>query len=175
VPTFRLDQSKELGEWLQGGFSGGAKRGLLSAAFRALGVIQNEIIPAQEPQPVDTGAYRAAWQVEEHDKGVDLVNTLPYAPVIEYGARGENIKIGRAMIDALARWVIRKGLIGRAKGPNIEAEARSMAWAIAKSMQRRGIFNRDGNKGLRVGEKAVAKIREFLPEEIAREVKRKIG
>lgn len=168
MPTFRLDQYEELGEWLKGGFAHGAKRGLLSAAFRGLGVIQNELIPQEDPQPVDVGAYRAGWQVDAHDDGVDLVNTLPYAPVIEYGARAENIKVGRKMIDALEAWVVRKGIVGG-------AEARSAAWAIAKAMQVRGIFNRhEGQGGLRIGEKAVKRIREFLPEEIRREMLRKM-
>ena len=32
---------------------------------------------------------------------------------IEEGVRGENVKIGRAMIDALAAWVRMKGIGGR--------------------------------------------------------------
>jgi len=175
VPSFRLDQYAELGKWLEGGFADGARRGLLSAAFRGLGVIQNELIPHEDPQPVDVGAYRAAWQVDVGDGGaVALVNTLPYAGVIEYGARAENIKVGRKMIDALAAWVTRKGLVGRGNGKDLEAEARSTAWAIAMAMKQRGIFNRNGRKGLRIGERAVKRIGEFLPEEIRREVTRRL-
>lgn len=150
----------------------GARKGLYSAALRTQQLIVGEIIPQTKPMPVDTGAYKAAWRVSRTEDGASLENTLPYAPVIEYGARAQNIKIGRAMIDALAAWVRRKGIGGSGKGrnrkPASEGDARSIAWAIAMSMKRRGIFN--GGRGLRVLERAAARIPALIQEEIAREL-----
>jgi hypothetical protein len=174
VPSFGLNQLPELEKWLGAKVASGARRGITSAAFRGLGIIQNELIPAESPQPIDRGAYRAGWRVEPTDHGADIVNDLPYAPVVEWGARAENIKVGRAMIQALAEWAKRKGFsppsIPRGGDPDKAWER--IAWAISTAMKTRGIFNREGRRGLRIGEKAAARVRAFLQEEIARELSR---
>src|ERR1700729_1605137 len=176
MPTFELKDFMKLDAWLKEGLEDGVRRGLVSAGFRLLGVIQNEVIPELKPQPVDSGAYRASWKVETTKDGAEVFSDMPYASVIEYGARAENVKPGRAMIDALAEWVRRKGLTGHAPGERSSADAhamsRSIAWAIARSMQQKGIFNRDGKQGLRVAEKAAIKGREFVEEEFQNEVRR---
>jgi hypothetical protein len=174
MPTFGPGDLAKLEQWLGAKHADGLRRGILSAAFRGLGVIQNEIIPAEKPQPVDVGAYRAAWHVEATDRGADLVNSLPYASVIEHGARPENVKIGRKMIEALAEWARRKGFAPAAipKGGDPAKAYEGVAWAIATAMKRRGIFNRDGVQGLHVADKAIARIRGFLQEEVTREINR---
>jgi hypothetical protein len=174
MPRFDLSNLPELEKWLDAKTKSAVHRGLVSAAFRTLGVIQNELIPAENPQPVDRDVYRAGWRVETTEKGADLVNDLPYAPVIEWGARAENIKIGRAMIQALAEWAKRKGFSppNIPKGGDPQKGWESIAWAIATAMKKTGIFNRGGLKGLRIGEKAVKRLRAFLHEEVAREMKR---
>lgn len=150
----------------------------MSAAYRTLGEIQNSLIPAEKPQPVDTGAYRAGWKVETTDRGADIVNTLPYAPVVEWGARPENVKIGRALIQALAEWARRKGFqpdgvpLGRKDPRDPDKAYEGIAWAIAVAMKKRGIFQRGGVSGLRIAEKAVARLRGYLQEEIKREMER---
>jgi hypothetical protein len=183
MPTFNLDESEQLEKWLNEGIQEGVKAGLLSAANRMVGVIQNEIIPAEKPQPVGvTGLYRAAWKAEPTPEGASVYNDMPYASVIEYGARAENIKIGRKMIDALADWARIKGLTGHAPkhraSPEAFSAARQLAWAIARTMQGvggkpgKGIFNRDGQQGLRIAEKAVKKAADFIEEEIRGGVRR---
>jgi hypothetical protein len=176
VPTFDLKDYEKLDDWLKQGLADGVRRGLVSAGFRLLGVLQNEIIPQLKPPPIFQGAYRAAWRVITVEDGAEIVNDMPYASVIEYGARAENIKPGRKMIDALTEWVRVKGLTGHAPGerssPDATTQARSIAWAIARSMQTKGIFNRDGQEGLRVAEKAALKGREFVEEEVRQEVRR---
>lgn len=148
-----------------------AEKGLYSAGLRLVEHITTEIIPQTNPEPVDRGMYRAGWRATRlPGEGCLVSNTLPYAPIIEYGARGANIKIGRKMIDALAKWVMRKGLTGNTKGKARADEARQIAWAIAMSMKRTGIFN--GGKGLRVLERASKRIPAFMKEEIARELKK---
>jgi hypothetical protein len=147
-------------------------RGVLSAAYRTVEEIQGRIIPDLQPQPVDQGLYRSSWRAEPTDVGADLVNTAPYASIIEWGARAENIKISRVMIDMLTEWVQRKGLVGKGEGPQA---ARSVAWAIAVSMKTKGIFNRDGVQGLRVGQRGAAFFRTIVSGEIARELRRSFG
>lgn len=150
-------------QWVGKEMRAAAERGLLAAAVRTVSHIQNEVLPKENPQPVDRGIFKAAWRASRIPKGAMVSNTSPQAPFIEYGVRSENVKIGRAMIDALAEWVVRKGIGAR-------EESRSIAWAIAKSMQQHGIFN--GGTGLRILEKAGTKIPEFIKEEIQREMSR---
>jgi len=173
--SFRVDQHREFAQWLSKGITGAARAGLVSAAMRTVGHITTSLIPAEDPQPVDTGAYRAAWRAEVTEHGADIVNTLPYAPIIEFGARPENIKIGRVMIAALKKWVLRKGFLGSGKrSANADAQAESMAWAIAVAMKKRGIFNRGGKRGLRIAEHAAAYAKGIIPEEVRREMARRV-
>lgn len=158
-----------------------AVKGLYAAALRTVAHIQTSLIPAEPVPPVDRGAYRAAWVAKKLPNGALVANTLPYAAIIEDGARAENIKIGRTMIAALTAWVIRKGIGadrsggrgagGRFKAKSVTAEkAEQIAWAIAISMKKRGIFNR--GQGLHILQKAERMIPRFIQEEIARELRR---
>jgi len=140
-----------------------AKRGLLSAAIKTVNHIQTEVIPREPRIPVDRGIYRAGWRAVAIPEGAMVINSVPHAVLIEYGVRAANVKAGRKMIEALTAWVKRKGL---AKGAN----AASVAWAIAMSMKKKGIF--DGGKGLHILGKASKKIPQFIDEEIRREIAR---
>lgn len=97
-------------------------------ALRMLQDIQLRIIPGSTPYaPVDRGIYRAAWKyrgaLAYGGKGgvgageLTIYNTAPHAPFIEYGVRASNVKPGKAMIDALTEWVIRKGIVKAAPAP----------------------------------------------------------
>jgi hypothetical protein len=177
--TFRIQDAGKLTDHLKKTIHTAAMQGVVSAAFRIVGIIQNEIIPEEKPQPVDQGAYRAGWIVGYTAKGADVYNVAPHAPIIEFGARASNIKIGRAMIEALSEWVVRKGLVAKSAG-NIQAsalenEAQRAAWAIAMSMKKRGIFNREGNAGLGVLKKAKLRIPAVLAEEVAAEIREALG
>lgn len=119
-----------------------AYKGLVMAGARGLAVLLSEIIPKRIPQPVDRGVYRAGWKLRVGPEYVEIYNDEPVAPIIEDGARASNIKVGRALIQALASWSLRKGLASSPK------EALSIAWAIATKMKERGIFNRNGQQGL---------------------------
>lgn len=180
MPEFDLKDHDQIARHLQDSTKEAVARGLLSAAYRLLGIVQNEIIPAEKPPPVAEGAYRAAWRVEPVAGGAHLVNDMPYAAVIEGGARAANIKIGRKMIDALAEWARLKGLTGHApgarSGADAHAAARQIAWAIARAAQGtakkpgKGFFNREGSQGLGIARKAVKRAAEFVEEEILREI-----
>ncbi len=174
------------GRWLtklEGGMLKAAKLGLYSAGLRLQEHIQTGVIPGEKPPPVDRGTYRAAWKTKREGDGsaVLVYNATTQALFIERGVRAGNVKIGRAMISALAEWVRRKNIgakttiskkgVARVKKATLE-EATSIAWAIAKGMQKRGIFNRgeDGG-GLRVLAKAEKMAPKYMREEIARELK----
>lgn len=166
-----------------------ARRGLLSAAMRAVNIIVSQIIPSRVPAPVDRGVYRAGWKYREIKDGATYFNNEEQALYIEGGVRAENVKPGAAMIDALARWVVRKGLptkykerttsvrggffkrrAVRVKGTVLD-RARGVAWAIARTMQRKGIFNQDG-RGLGI----MAEMNErHLPGVVQQEVGAEIG
>lgn len=175
--SFALSDFEKFGKWLEGQKKNAVRKAAVSAAYQTLGVIVNELIPGERPPPVFDGAYRAAWHVEVGKNEVSVVNTLPYASVVEGGARKENIKPGRAMIEALTDWVRRKGLTGKTtrSAKNLQA-AESIAWAIVRAMQGfgqrsggrdAGIFNRNGQKGLRIAERAQERMLELFKQELA--------
>jgi len=94
------------------------RRAGIGTITRAAQVMVTDLIPQNMPrQPVDRGIYKAGWRIDttKMPKEASLVNTVPYAPIIEYGARAENIKVGKRMLDALEEWVIRKGIGGHGK------------------------------------------------------------
>lgn len=179
--SFSLSELDAFQAWLKAGFVRGAMRGVLSTAMRTVEVITTELIPAENPPPVFMRAYAAGWRAEQTKTGADIVNTVPYAAIIEYGARPENIKVGKTMIDALSKWVLIKGLVGKpgksgsTRRATQEVEARNVAWAIAMHMKKVGIFNREGNQGLRIGEKALARARTFVGTEIVGEIMKELS
>jgi len=96
---------------------------------------------------------------------VEIYNTAPHAPFIEYGVRAANVKPGTAMITALVKWVKRHGMASD------DQEATVIAWKIVKSMQKRGIFNRGGTSGLGILKKALLKL-DWIQEEVDREIEK---
>lgn len=146
-------------------------RGLLSAAQRLVGAIQNEVIPQEPRVPVDRGVYRAGWKARPNEHGAEIGNETPHAVFIEDGVRGDHVKPGREMILALTQWIKRKGIVGTAAPDGSTLDATQLAWAIARSMQKRGIFNR--GVGLKIMDKAVRRYaRRFIEEEVKRELER---
>ncbi len=156
-----------------------ASAGLLAAAHRAVAYIVADVIPNTVPPPVDRGIYRAGWRAKKFGTGAVVENVSPNAPFIEDGVRGSNVKIGRKMIAALAEWVRRKGIGGKTvtgrtgKSRFVKAskvEATQIAWAIARSLQKQGIFNK--GKGLGVLKKASKKFPQFIDEEVSKALRK---
>jgi len=162
--VFDISQSPEVARWLNQGLDHAVKRAMVATAARLVNHIQTEVIPNAQPQPVDRGLYKASWKFGKTDDGAEVWNSASYAAIIEYGARAAKIKPGRLMIDALTAWVRRKGIAQNT------VEARQIAFAIAFSMKKKGIFN--GGKGLRILEKSLGRLHEFLSKEFAVEHKR---
>ena len=150
-----------------------AQEGLVQAGLRGVQIIVTRIIPSRSPKPMDRGVYRAGWRIDRRGFGdsarVFIENLEPHAAFIEFGVRPGNVKIGAAMIRALTEWCLRKGIA------NSEAEATGIAWAIARSMQKRGIFK--GTSG------GLGVLKEFMKdyantviaEEVSRAVNRELG
>ena len=168
MPSIPLSQGASYVAKLGPKFRAAAGRALYSAAARGVQVLQTELIPRATPSPVDRGLFRAGWRFEPHlagseIDGADLFNVEAHATFIERGVRAANVKAGAAMIRALAEWARRKGL----SGADTDAGARQVAFAIARSMRRRGIW---GEKGLRLLETLMkARMPRIVREEFARE------
>lgn len=177
---FDISEAEELAKYLGFSIDDVALRAIHSTALRVVQHITTVVIPAEPHQPVDRGLYRAGWRAKRFEKGAYVYNPVPYAPIIEYGAKAERVKISRLMIIALTGWVLRKGLVkpavtGRgkaAKAAKLAAaqEAEAMAWAIAMAMKKRGIFNH--GKGLRVLEKALKIVQNAFAQELKDEIAR---
>src|SRR5689334_5872908 len=95
---------------------------LYAAMVRGVSVIQTQIIPAKVPQPVDRGLYRGGWRAEpymvgDQIMGGDIFNVELWAIFIEKGVRAANVKIGRAMLRALAEWAVRKKIVEADEDP----------------------------------------------------------
>ena len=137
-------------------------RGLHSAALRLQGVITTVLIPSRTPQPVDRGVYRAGWRTVFESDGATVENLEVHAIFIEEGVRAENVKPGKKMISALVEWVVRKGIAGG-------KEAVSVAWAIARAQQKKGIFANGQGLGI-VRELVDVWVERVTQEEVLREV-----
>jgi hypothetical protein len=174
VPVFGSDPSGllQLRRFLSAEVDRRFKVGIYSAAVRVQQEIVTSLIPNENPPPVDRGQYRAGWRVEKTEEGADVVNNTPQAIFIEDGVPNTSIKPGRLMIDALAAWAKRKGLVGKGKGGDSSEEAQSIAWAIAKSMMKKGIFVRGGKMGLGIAKRARELFPRFAAEEVTRELQR---
>lgn len=160
-----------------------ALRGVRAAAFRIQQLIITETIPRTIPQPVDRGLFRAGWAVDLIDNGARLRNWVPWAAFIEYGVNPKKVKIGRAMIEALAEWVRRKGIGGTTKNtqggpvlvtkPGVQ-QAMAIAWAIATNMKKTGIHGGSGGKGILGGRGILRRTMVFAPKILEAEVTREL-
>ncbi len=169
-----IEQSEEVGRQLGLLIDGAARRAVLGAANRIVQRITTVVIPAEPRPPIDRRVYAAGFRAKPIPEGALLENTVPWASIVEEGARAENIKVGRKMIDALAEWVIRKRMVGvnagGKKNVDVKAEARRIAWAIAMTMKKNGIFNR--GKGLKIVEKGLKSLEAFFVDELKTELAR---
>lgn len=148
------------GRVLAGEMKQAALRGLYSAAVRSVQLLQTQEIQRASPAPVDRGVYRAGWRAEKLIDGAAVVNSVPWAAMIEYGVPGRNVTIGRQAVLALAEWARRRLGVSSDK-------ALSTAWAILIAGKRRGLFRR--GEGLRILETYA---RERMPQTIREEIAR---
>lgn len=164
----------QLGARLQSDAKGLPKQVFLatfSAAQRGKALLVKE-------SPVDRSILRNAWKVMKlgNMSGVELVNDQPYAGIMERGARP--FKMSSEGIFALKGWVMRKikagqitpqGMYGpfgkgrkRIRGFDLEREAESIAYAIAKNFEKVGI------KGKRFVMKNLLVLAALMDQEVTR-------
>lgn len=165
-----LDQAPSWVRRLDGEMRAAALRGVRSAGQRLVGHIVADVIPSEPRQPVDRGLYRAAWRSRSTPDGCVVENDSPHALFIEDGVRGENVKVGRKLIDALAEWASRKGLVRDVPKAGRASAARGIAFAIANGMKRTGIFGM--GRGLKILEKARRRVTEFIESEVTAELRK---
>lgn len=170
-------QAEELARQLEREIGRALKRAALATALRIVQKVTVEIIPAEPRPPVDRRIYAAGFRAKSSPEGAVITNSAPYADIIEYGARGANVKIGRQMIDALTEWILRKQILGgRGKTAAAVADQRKaaahMAWAVALTLKKKGIFN--GGKGLGILQKALRGIDKLFAAELKREIEREL-
>lgn len=131
----------QLGARLRADAKGAPKvilRAMFSAAQRGKSFIVGK-------SPVDRGILRNAWKVIRLSNAVELTNDQPYAGILERGARP--FKISREGREALEAWVLRKLISGemqsktktKRKSPQLEQEAKGIAYAISKKFERVGM------------------------------------
>ena len=131
------------------------KNGLVSAAFRGVELARKSTLTAPPASPnggigaVNTGHYRRSWRASAGAAGPRIINTAPYAAVIEHGRRpGKGVPI-----EPLAQWVLRKlgnevrrqlREAGRKRTTADERllVARGIAVNISRAIKRRGLKGR---------------------------------
>lgn len=141
--------------------------------------------------PVDTGQARVSWKVTD----TTIHNDAPHIGILERGARPH--KVSPEGIEALTRWALRtlsvkpkargkredtkkkktvkkgKKTPGKKKAPRkreslTETQARSVAWAIAKKLER------EGQPGKFFVEKSLPQIKKFLQLEIESQLRKRV-
>lgn len=129
-------------------------KGSHAAAVRAIRVtmrgqgpriVREEINATQPHPPFDRGEYLRSWRELDIDDGGRFFSTSSYASVIDRGRRPGTWTpigplIGWVKRKGLNRWDNNPGMRGRVKGKaNLESNARSIAFAIAAAIKKRGL------------------------------------
>lgn len=161
-----------LGAFLKRSVRGNAAaihRGLVAGARRGAQYLASR----NGPTPIFNGVLRNAWEVQVLGPGqAKIVNSAPYAGVMERGARP--YKIGREGIEAIREWVRLKIALMDAGGGKVRPLSPQEAtheggfgyfidditWAIVKKIERDGIQGRFFVRG------SLDKLRSFLDEEV---------
>lgn len=151
-------------------FKQALERGALSAAMRSIPEMQSRALKANPASPrgsegaFDTGRYNAAWRAGPLPGiGARLYNLQPYSAVVEHGRRVGK-RVGRAGLRNLELWAQRKLGVS-------QQDAKSAAFAIARSITKRGLQGRK----IMTGEGVLEKLQQFLTEEVNREIAREVA
>lgn len=110
-------------------------RGLQRGAMQALPVLQDATrfappaSPAGQPGAVNTGALLRGWRAVPEPNGVLVTNSVPYAPVVEYGRRAGARQPPLRVIEQWARRRLRLNA----------KEAKAAAYPIARAIAKRGL------------------------------------
>lgn len=138
-----------------------AQRGVVAGAMRCLPLMQSRTDRAPpasltgKPGAVNTGIFRNSWRASPVTNGARVHNLQPYGPVVEYGRRAKGVN--RAGINNLQAWAKRKLQMS-------DSEARSAAFAIAKTLAKRPLLARKIMTG------AIDKMTELVLAEVLHEM-----
>lgn len=152
--------SRYMGELAQR-FQPAMQRGIVAGAQKCIPILQaatRNAPPASDNGTrgaFDTGIYLSAWRATPISNGAMVFNSRPQAGVIDYGRRPS--PVGRDGIRNLTAWAHRKLQLS-------DAEARSAAWAIAKTLEKRPL------KARKVMTGSEAKMIEAVESEITHEL-----
>lgn len=176
-----------------------ARKAMIKAAYDGQSEIL-DVISKMERPPVDLGMYRKGWKVGRRKDGAELENSVPYASVIEEGARPH-----WAPLQPLIEWVTRKGLMGNktrsfelikartqklAKAGKVSktrggvkafiqkyrfsASAMRSSWLVVAIMEMAKLIRfkiaKKGQKPRKVMEKAAEKFPEFVKKNVEKEL-----
>lgn len=140
---------------LAGDLHGAAMRGLRAGAKAGVDVVREEIDATSPHPPIATGGMRDSVTYAPTATGVQLYVDSPHAIYMEAGTRPHFPPIA-----PLVEWVKVKGLA------STEAEARSIAYAVAIKISEEGISPR------RFFRRAMRRIiGDVIPREIKRELR----
>lgn len=118
------------------------------------GVLAGQRI-VMEKSPVDTGLYQSSWSTQIMGFGhVQLGNTAPHAPIIEFGARPHT-----PAILPLLFWA-KRVLKDQSQPPNFSPQV----WGLAKGVQKK--IAREGQKPKHVLTNSLPEILELVEREI---------
>ena len=106
---------------------------MVEGALMLQGRLVQREIAAADPQPVDQGQYKGAWQMTQVPGGAVVGNSAKHAVFIERG-RGP----GPVPFGPILEWVKRKGIV-RGRGRRADAEATRAALAIQRKIEQQGI------------------------------------
>lgn len=141
-------------------------RGMNAGAMRCIPILHNATAQAPPASPngtigaFDTGLYKAAWRSASINNGAKVFNMRSYSGVIEHGRRP--YPVSKAGIRNLEGWAKRKlKLSGK--------EAKSAAWAIAKTLAKRPL------KARRVMIGSEEKMIEAVEKEVLHELDLELG
>jgi hypothetical protein len=176
VQTVRLaDLGRTIGRDMRAQRDAAQKAMRITVHTEAPRIIQDEIARAQPRQPVDTGGTKNKYQTRDVPGGVIVFNPSVAAAVIEDGRRAGKMP----PLEPLIRWVLRKGLVGKAaimpseKGKHARAAARlvakdvewqaakGIAWAIARKMMKQG-WPAAPNQPMQILAKTAARLRPLV-------------
>jgi hypothetical protein len=170
MPTYTVKLTmKQWGQYMQQlgpRFKATTRAGMVAGANRCIPTLQQATVDAPPASDngtrgaFDTGIYRAAWRATVLPNGARVYNSRPQAPVIEGGRRAS--PVSASGIKNLEGWAHRK-----LKLP--ANEARSAAFAIAKTLQKRPLYPRKVMGGV------VPKMTKIVTDEVTKRLKAELA
>jgi hypothetical protein len=138
-------------------------RGVLSCAIAGVAWIKMTIASITPHPPVNSGAYRNAWNFRVEPFGASIYNqNMPIAGIIDRGVKPADVRPGEAMRSALEEWVKQKGIASSDEAPRV---ASAIMWKI----KRTGLFQ---DPQFRITDRAVEWLKGEVGKHVAAEMDR---